>query len=105
MLKFSVCLNAQGQNTAAKRLITEYFAEFGIRQTSGGIATLSFSADAEDFDRVFGSNLSNQTEHPRRSSDNVGASGLFKEPETKIPEKLQSFIENISISPPARHFT
>ncbi len=104
MIKFFVSLNAKGRADEARRQIVDYLAGLGFEQTGGGITTLSFTAPAKVFDDVFQSSTCNLPSPLPRPPDSVGASGPFEEPQFTIPEKLEPYIQYLSIAPTARHF-
>ena len=104
MIKFSISLNGRGQREDARLLIVEFLTKHGITKTGGGLVTLSFVAEPEAFDAVFGSSLQSLLNPPPRPRGTVGASGLFEEPEIAVPEELEPFVESVSLSPSVRHF-
>ncbi|MEM9046437.1 MAG: hypothetical protein AAGC81_17270 [Pseudomonadota bacterium] len=105
MIKFSISLNGRGQSEEARLQIVEFLAEHGIKRTGGGFVTLSFVAEPEAFGAVFGSALQSLPDPPPRPRGTVGASGQFEEPEITVPEELEPFVDSVSVSPSARHFS
>ncbi len=104
MIKFSVSLNDRGQREEARRQIVEFLANHGIKKTGGGLVTLSFEAEPEAFDALFKSSSRDLPFPPPRPRGTVGASGWSEEPEMTIPKELEPFVDNVSLSPSARHF-
>ncbi len=104
MLKVAISLSEAGQADKGRRLIIDYLSKHGVHQTGGGLVSLTFVAEADDFDEVFKSRTKDFPATLSRTSDSVGSSGLFEDPPIVIPDLLSPLIDYVSILPPARHF-
>lgn len=104
LIKFFVILSDKGRAGESRRRVVDYLADHGIEETAGGMATLSFAASPEAFDEVFHSTALDLPEPLPRPSDAVGASGPFQELQITVPQELETFVEQVSVTPTARHF-
>ena len=104
MIKFSLSLSKLGQSAEVRRKIVEFLAERGCKETGTGYVTLSFAADPEAFDEVFQSATRNLSDPLPRAPETIGASAPSEEPEIKIPEELEAYVNQVSVTPPARRF-
>ncbi|MGE0479576.1 MAG: hypothetical protein AB7Q17_03790 [Phycisphaerae bacterium] len=90
------------QRTAAARGRVQEIAEgMGLRFTSGGAASLSFVAEAEQVERLLGVAVRRV---PRRAPGrrDAGAPAGFEVPEAiPIPAPLAPYVDVIGIAPPA----
>ncbi len=103
MLKFAIALSALGRAEEGRQAVLSILSEFGITQTGGGLATMTFTASEEGFARAFDA-VSPMPETEKRHEATVGASGPYQEPEITIPKRLEPYVEYVSVTPPARHF-
>lgn len=104
MIKFSLSLSKKGNLETSRHQIVDFFIKHGIENTGGGRVTLSFVATQETFDEVFQSSMRELPDTMPRPVGTVGASAPFEEPMVKVPEKLDAFVEFVSIAPPAQTF-
>lgn len=101
MLKFALTLSALGRDEAGRRAVLSYLAEFGIEQTGGGFATLSFAATEAGFAAAFHC----APPPSERDAMTVGASAPPDAPDVPVPTRLSALVNQISVAPPARHFS
>ena len=104
IVKFSVVLSKEGQSGDARARVIDYLTSRGCKQTGDGRATLSFTAEPEDFDAVFNSTATEAPDPMFRHEKTVGASAPYGEPAMTTPEELEAFVEHVSIAPPAHRF-
>ena len=102
VLRISVLLSDLGREKYGRGRVIEFLDAHALKQTGGGIATLSFVAEPEVLAIAFGPQANTETS-TTRTSDAVGG-GRFGEVEIPIPAELEPYVDAISVAPPARGF-
>ncbi|MEM7090968.1 MAG: hypothetical protein AAF496_15515 [Pseudomonadota bacterium] len=95
MLKFALTLSAKGRNQAGRQEIVSYLEKRGIKQTGGGLATMSFAASDEAFATVFRTSFQQAV----RSADTIGASAPVQKNEIPVPGDLMGLVDDVSVTP------
>ncbi|MEM6666239.1 MAG: hypothetical protein AAF638_07525 [Pseudomonadota bacterium] len=106
MIRFSIILSEAGRTTEARAAIAAWMARFGIEETAGGMATLSFACAPEAYAAAFGGKQTGEPhEETLRPRDAVGGgASALNSPATPIPDDLEPFVDHISVTPAARGF-
>lgn len=104
MIKFSLTLSDLCKATNARQQIIDYLAERGLRNTGGGLVTLSFEGEPEAFDEVFESSVRKLPDPLPRTPGTVGADAPFQDPPVTVPGDLEPLVDHVSITPPAKTF-